>query len=423
LLALAGLGLWARAIAGQAPGTLPVVTLQEARRLAAAVDPVSVAARGGVGAAAWERRAAWLDVVTPNLTAATADTRFSEPFFNLGTGGISAGATSATLDARYTVGPAKFAALRRADASLAHAEANETAAAFRTALATDVAYYAVLADRELERVAAERLRRATEQLDVARVRVLAGDAIESDSLQLLLETNRARLAVLRRDSALTVSRLTLGRRVGATSPVDAAPVDSAKPPPLPISLDAAVGEMRASGPELIAARAAERRAGAALTAARGSYLPEIVVAASTGAYDDRFFPSGLTRSQVTVSVSWPLWDGGQREAQVARTGAELETVRAEREDGERAAGERMAAAYNGYETARAGIELARVGVTVAAETYRVQSARYREGATTILDLLEAQVNLSEAQVTLIEANYAARLALAQIEALLGRRME
>ena len=61
-------------------------------------------------------------------------------------------------------------------------------------------------------------------------------------------------------------------------------------------------------------------------------------------------------------------------------------------------------------------------LSVASETYRVQSARYREGATTILDLLEAQVNLSEAQVALIEANHAARLALAQIEALLGRKL-
>jgi outer membrane protein TolC len=82
----------------------------------------------------------------------------------------------------------------------------------------------------------------------------------------------------------------------------------------------------------------------------------------------------------------------------------------------------MAEAYNGYGTARAGIELALVGVSVSAETYRVQGARYREGATTILDLLEAQVGLSEAEAALVQARYAARLALAQIEALLGRRL-
>jgi outer membrane protein TolC len=63
-----------------------------------------------------------------------------------------------------------------------------------------------------------------------------------------------------------------------------------------------------------------------------------------------------------------------------------------------------------------------VGVSVSAETYRVQGARYREGATTILDLLEAQVSLGAAEAALVQARYAALWALAQIEALLGRRL-
>jgi outer membrane protein TolC len=61
-------------------------------------------------------------------------------------------------------------------------------------------------------------------------------------------------------------------------------------------------------------------------------------------------------------------------------------------------------------------------VTAATETYRVQRARYGEGATTILDLLEAQVSLSEAEAALVQSRFAARLALSQIEALLGRRV-
>jgi outer membrane protein TolC len=82
----------------------------------------------------------------------------------------------------------------------------------------------------------------------------------------------------------------------------------------------------------------------------------------------------------------------------------------------------MAQAYHGYLTSRGGIDLALIGVAAATENYRVQNARYREGATTILDLLEAQVALSEAQAALIQARYSSRLALAQIEALLGRRI-
>jgi outer membrane protein TolC len=411
------------AVAAQAAAPVPVVTLAEARRRAAGVDPDAVAARAEAAAATWERRAAVADLITPNLRASTSYVRLSEPFFNFGTGGISANATSATLEASYTLlGAGKLAELRRSRASVASAEANQEAARFRTALATDAAYCAVLAEHELVQVAAERLRRAGEQLGVARVRVQAGETIATDSLQLLLEVNRARLDVLRRDSALAVSRLRLGRQIGVAGPTDAAPLDTAAPAPLPLALDAAVAELRDRGPELVAARAAERRAGAGVAAERDGYFPDIVLSAATGAYDSEFFPSALKRSQLAITVSLPIWDGGRRELAMARARAEREIAEAVREDRERGAAEQMAQAYNGYETARVGIELAQVGVSAWAESYRVQGARYREGATTILDLLEAQVGLSEAQATLVQARYSARLALAQIEALLGRRL-
>lgn len=411
------------AIAQTAPDAVPVVTLAEARRRAALLDPDAVAAREQVETAGWERRAAVTDLITPNLTAATSYTRFSDPFFNFGTGEISPNATSATLQATYTLfGFSKFTELKRSRAAFQSALANETAAEYRTALATDAVYYAVLADRELARVAADRLKRAEEQFGVARVRVSAGDAIATDSLQLLLEMNRARLAILRTDSAVAVSRLRLGRQVGLSGPAEAAPADTAVPPPLPLSEADAVAELRTRGPEFEAVRAAERSANAALGTERNQYLPDITIGATAGAYDAEFFPSALKRNQVAVTLSLPIWNAGQRELAIARARAERNVARAQRERLERAAAELIAETYHGYQTARASIELAATGVAVAAESYRVQRARYREGATTILDLMEAQVALSEAEAELVQSRYAARLALARLEAQLGRRL-
>lgn len=407
----------------QAGEGAPLVTLVEARRRAAAVDPATVGARAEVATAAWERRAALADLLTPNLTAATSYIALSDPFFNFGTGGFSPHATSATVEASYTLlGAGKLAQLRRSRAAVASAEASEAAVRFRTALATDATYYAVLADRELSRVAADRLRRAAEQLGVARVRVQAGETIATDSLQLLLEVNRARLDVLQRDSALAVSRLRLGRQIGLSGPAEAAPLDTVAPPPLPVTLEEGAAELRARGPELVAVRAAERQAGAGLAAERAQYLPDVTLSATAGAYDSEFFPSALKRNQLALTVSLPIWDAGRRELAVARARAQRDIARAQREERERATAEEMAQAYNGYETARAGIDLALVGVSASTENYRVQGARYREGATTILDLLEAQVGLGEAEAALVQARYAARLALARIEALLGRRV-
>jgi multidrug efflux system outer membrane protein len=189
-----------------------------------------------------------------------------------------------------------------------------------------------------------------------------------------------------------------------------------------VTLERATVELREQGPEVEAARAAERRAGAGLTSEREGYLPDVTLGFVAGAYDTKFFPSAFKRNQLSVTVSLPIWDGGRREVAVARARAERDVARAQREDRERATAEDMAQAYNGYETARAAIALAVIGVSVSAENYRVQGARYREGATTILDLLEAQVALSLAEATLVQARYSARLALAQIEALLGRRL-
>jgi outer membrane protein len=410
-------------VAQTARDTAAVVTLPEARRLAAGVDPVSVGARSRASTASWERRAAWANFLTPSVTATTSYIHFSEPFFNFGTLALSPNATSAELRASYTfLGGGKLAELKRSGASVRLAEAGETAALFRTALATDAAYFGALADRELSRVANDRLRRAVEQLGVARSRVLAGEAIAPDSLRLLLEVNRARLEVVRRDSALVVSRLRLGRQIGRDGPVDAAPVDSMAPATLPFTLEEAVTEFSARGPELLAARAAESHAEALLGAERQQYLPEVTLGATTGAYDAHFFPEAAKRSQLVLTVTLPIWNAGRREVAVARAREQRDVARAERDDRERGAGEVMAAAYHGHQTARAGVALALTGVAVASENYRVQSSRYREGATTILDLLEAQVALSEAEATLVQARYAARLALARIEALLGRRI-
>jgi outer membrane protein len=403
--------------------SLAVVTLAEARRQAATVDPDAVAARSRLETAVWQRRAAVTNLLTPNVTAGLSYTHFSEPFFNFGTGSISPNAASATLDARYTLlGAGKFGQLRSSRASVESAEATETVARFRTALETDAAYFSVLANTELSRVATDRLKRADEQLGLARVRVQAGEAIASDSLQLLLEVSRARLAVLSSDSAIVSSRLRLGRMIGLASAVDAAPVDTAKPPPLPITQEEAIAEMRRRGPDVEASRADERSASATLSAERERYLPEVTLGATMGRYDSRLFPSALKRNQLVVTVAMPVWNGGSRELAVARARADRDVARATRADLERGSGEVMAEAYHGYITSRSGIDLALIGVAAATENYRVQRARYREGATTILDLLEAQVALSEAQASLIQARYSARVALAQIEALLGRRI-
>src|SRR5690606_10843103 len=152
--------------------------------------------------------------------------------------------------------------------------------------------------------------RAREQFAMARVRVQAGEAIATDSLQLLLEMNRAQLGVLKSDSALYVSTLRLGRLIGLAGPAIAEPFDPTLMPPLPLTEEEAVAEMRTRGPEITAARAEEARANAAVGVARAGYWPSLLLTATSGAYDAELFPSALKRTQLAVTLSLPIWNGG-----------------------------------------------------------------------------------------------------------------
>jgi len=421
---IAGLLLALQAAAGAVPPpTMPRVTLDQAIARATRLDPDYVRALGRVDDAEWGRRAALATFVLPSLGISVDATRYSTEFFNIGTGRNQSDAVNATIQARYDLFNArKIADLGRTRAELESAEAGQVDQRFRTALLVESDYYDVLQNQELSRVADDRVQRAGEGLAIARARVVSGAAVQSDSLQLVLELTQARTDQLRRDAALRVSRLQLGRRVGEPGPVDAAPMDTMPAPDLPIGLDQAVRTAVSQGPQYEAARAAESAASARLKAERGQYLPQVSLLGTHLRFDDSFFPSARNVSSVALSISFPIWDDGRRELAVSQARVDRDVARAIRQDLERAARRDVTQAWEAYRTAQATTALSQTGVVVARENYRVQESRYRAGATTILDVLDAQIRLTQSEADLVQARYAARLALAGLEAILGRRL-
>jgi outer membrane protein len=401
----------------------PRVTLDQAIHRATRLDPNYVRALGQVDNAEWGRRAALAVFVLPSLTASIDATKYSTEFFNIGTGRNQAEAVNATIEARYDLFNArKLTDLGRTGAELESAHADELEQRFRTALLVESDYYAVLQNQELSRVAGDRTRRAEEGLGIARARVVSGAAVQSDSLQLVLELTQARTDQLRRDASLRVSRLQLGRRIGEPGPVDAEPVDTTPAPDLPLGVDEAVQLAVTQGPQYRAARASERAASAFLKGQRGQYLPRVTLIGTHSRFDDSFFPSARNVSAISLNVSLPIWDDGRREIAISQARVNRDVSRAIRDDLARAARPDVTAAFEAYVTAQATTALSSTGVLVARENYRVQESRYRAGSTTILDVLDAQIRLTQSEADLVQSRYAARLALAGLEAILGHRL-
>jgi outer membrane protein len=406
-----------------AADSIPRITLDEAIRRSTRFDPDYVRALGQMDDAEWGRRAAMLALVVPSLQVGLDETKYSEAFFNPAN---PANPTSTLVvgraSARYELSFRKFSDLSRTKAEQASADAGEIEQRYRTALETESSYYDVLVNQELTRVSRERQARARQGLTVARARVSSGAAVPTDSLQLVLELVRAQVEGLRQENALRRAQLELGRRVGAEGPIDGVPGDTLPAPDLPLTLPEALRAALNQGPQYRTARANENAAEAVLKSQRGDYLPTLSLNGSHQRYDTRLFPGAANVSSLTFSLSLPLWDDGLREIEITRARVNRDVARAVRDDLERVVRRDVSNAYDVYQTSRAAVDLARVGVTVAGETYRMQELRYRSGASTILDLLDAQVNLAEAEAGLVQARYATRLALAGLEAILGRRL-
>jgi len=403
--------------------SLPRVTLAEAIRRATSLDPGYVAAAGFRSNSAWVRRQAVLNFLVPSITSQLDASWFSQEFFNVGIGRPASKQVTARVNGLYeALSVRKFAELTRSAAELEATTASEADQRIRTAVEVERDFYDVLVSRELLRVAEARRARAAEGLVIARARVLSGAAVQSDSLQLLVELSNAQLEELRQRIALRVARLQLGRRIGLDGPVEAAPLGGTFGRPLPLSLDDALRQALDGGPQYAAARAAERAAGASVTARKGDYLPVLNLVGQHQRFDDSFFPSGRVIWSGGLQVQWPLWNGAQREVAIQQARTTRDIAAAARADLERGARRDVTAAYEGYLAAVEAERLADVVLAAAQETYRVQDLRYRSGATTILDFLVAQAALAEAEAQVVQTRYAERLALAGLEVLLGRRL-
>ena len=300
----------------------------------------------------------------PSLSLGLDETKYSTEFFNPAdpanpTSTLVVGSASANYE---VFSLRKFAELGRTRAEVASAEAGELEQRFQAALETESSYYDVLVNQELARVAGERARRAREGLGVARARVASGAAVQTDSLQLVLELTRAEVDVLRRRNALRTAQLELGRRVGEPGRWTRSRSTPCRPPTCRSGCPRRCSRALDQGPQYRAARANERAAEAALKSQRSDYLPSLGIGALHQRYDTEIFPGAANVTSVTFSLSFPIWNNGLREIEVSRARVARDVARTIREDLERVVRRDVTAAYDTYETSRAAVRLAGVGV-------------------------------------------------------------
>ena len=127
-----------------------------------------------------------------------------------------------------------------------------------------------------------------------------------------------------------------------------------------------------------------------------------------------------TSWDVTVNVTWTLWDGGRRGAETGQARANADGLRTRIEDLDRELTFEVRSRALELASSRQAVTAADDAVRAAVEAERVVGERYRAGVATATEVLDAQVARLQAELDRTRAVADVRLAEARLERAVGR---
>ncbi|MBA4071536.1 MAG: hypothetical protein C0497_06835 [Gemmatimonas sp.] len=421
------------ALAAQQPGGdgARPIALDEAVQQAQRNAPAAVTARNALRTSAAAVRTAYAQYI-PSLSVSGSGARQGGEIFFQGrlvpySGSPWSFSRGLSANLELFDGGRRWYNLRAAEANVDAADASETSQRYNIALQVKQQYFAVLAARESEAAARRQLEQATEQLKSSTAKVRAGAATKSDSLRSAIQVGNARLAMLTAQNNLRVANAGLSRLVGAADVVTAMPADTAEMGR--IVLDSArLTAMALDGPSVRQAEAALVAARTSKKAAKTPYMPTISSSYSlSGNNTSDTFDWGSGRipkqNSLRFSLNFPLFNNLSREENVLRTSVAEDNAVAALRDARLAQQQSLVQFLGAFRTAEERVAIQLSSVAAAEEDLRVQQQRYNLGASVLLDLLTSQTTLDQARASLIQARYDARIAKAQVEALVGRDLK
>jgi outer membrane protein TolC len=271
----------------------------------------------------------------------------------------------------------------------------------------------VITARQFVDVAGQGLSDAREHLRIAESLEAAGMGLASDVLRAKVAVAAAEGAKVTAENRLELARRGLALAMGEPG---APPVDVAGPAPeFPDPGRTGEGGVGATGrADLRASALRVANAGSNVRLRRSQYLPDVGLAAAyqVDAEDSPFSPDNRSW-KVGVGLTWNLFDGMRREAEVGKAVAERRRAQAfDRGMRDQAAFE-AAQADLGVKEATLRGEIARAALASAEEGVRLLKSRYENHLGRMVDLLDAQTALDGARADRIRAENDVRRSRAQ----------
>jgi outer membrane protein len=282
-----------------------------------------------------------------------------------------------------------------------------------------VAYYQVLRMRALRKSAIDAVRRADDDLTVAK-NLAKGGALEKEKVlrvEVQLADSRRLLDAAEGAEAVAVAALNLaiGQNVNAATGI----AEVSDIPPFTQSLaeclQTAVGRRR----EFQVARQSIQVADEGRRVAKADFAPRVIAEGLLFDFQQAA-PRGHADSALGfIKLDWVLFEGGKRVAEVHITDSKLRAAVAQAQTVADTIAFQVTEAYRHLVTARLGIERSRPAVEQAEETRRLVRARASAGAATSAEITDAESALTRAQQNYLNSIHDYLIALVRLEYAMG----
>lgn len=283
------------------------------------------------------------------------------------------------------------------------------------------AYYNVLRDQELVRVQEENVRRAQTTLESIRAQVEVGNAARSDTLQAESDLANAQVALLQAQNNLNVDQATLKNAMGVVTsqPLILADQQAAPPDTTPDtnSLDHYV---QIAYDNRLDIKAQQERVNAQGYNVRLAHIDNGISAQADITEGYQLDPDAGEERQFTVSISYPLFNGGSTRAAVRQSKAQLEQERRALDQLQQAVRLNVEQSYLTREQARRSIVASQTAVRAGQINYDAALEKQRNGLINIIDVINAEAQLVQAQVNLVQSIYDFYIADARLQRDIGR---
>jgi outer membrane protein len=297
-----------------------------------------------------------------------------------------------------------------------------------------VSYYQVLRTRALRKTALDAVRRAEDDLDVAK-KLEKGGVIEKEKrlrIEVQLAESQRSLDAAEGAEAVAIAALNLAIGLNVNAPTSPSPLplspggrgdrgegDNSDIPPFTQSLAECLQSAVSLRREFQVARQAIQVADEGRRVARADFAPRIT---AEGALIDleQSAPRGHLDVPVGfIKLEWGLFEGGKRVAELRISDSKIRAAMAQAESIADTIAFQVTEAYRVMATARLAIDRSRPAVTQAEENYRLVKARARQGDATSAEITDAESTLTRAQQAYLNSIHDYLIALARLEYAMG----